>query len=67
VLTESAVTKARIEQFETELQAEREKRRRLEDAIEDIRRERREPFVVPALLDAFIEISKLTNGALEEE
>ncbi|KAJ7843101.1 hypothetical protein B0H14DRAFT_2779443 [Mycena olivaceomarginata] len=38
--------------FETELQAEREKRRRLEDIIEDIRRERREPFVVPALLDA---------------
>ncbi|KAJ7240852.1 hypothetical protein B0H12DRAFT_50239 [Mycena haematopus] len=60
------VTKVRLELFEAELQEERARRRRLEEIIEDIRRERREPFVVPALLDAFIEISKLTNEALEE-
>ncbi|KAJ7097602.1 hypothetical protein C8R44DRAFT_889140 [Mycena epipterygia] len=58
--------KARIQQLESELQSERAKRRRLEDMVEDIRRECREPFVVPALLDAFVEISKLTNEALED-
>jgi type II secretory pathway component PulM len=61
------VTRARIEQFEAELQAERARRRRLEEIVEDIRRECREPFVVPSLLDAFIEISKLTNEALAPE
>ncbi|KAF7377458.1 hypothetical protein MSAN_00167600 [Mycena sanguinolenta] len=60
------VTKARIEQFEAELQEERARRRRLEEVVEDIRRERKAPFVVPALLDAFLEISTLTNAALEE-
>ncbi|KAK7052119.1 hypothetical protein R3P38DRAFT_1636683 [Favolaschia claudopus] len=60
------VTRARLEHLEEELQAERDRRKRLEGVIEDIRRERREPFVVPALLDAFIEISKLTNDVLEE-
>ncbi|KAJ6551181.1 hypothetical protein B0H19DRAFT_1156798 [Mycena capillaripes] len=61
------VTKARIEQFEAELQAERARRRRLEDIVEDIRRECRAPFVVPSLLDAFVEISKLTNEAIALE
>lgn len=58
--------KARIQQLESELRSERAKRRKLEDMVEDIRRECREPFVVPALLDAFVEISKLTNEALED-
>ncbi|KAJ7677954.1 hypothetical protein DFH06DRAFT_1167477 [Mycena polygramma] len=60
------VTKARIEQFEKELQAERARRRRLEEIVEDVRRECTAPFVVPALLDAFVEISKLTNEVMEE-
>ncbi|KAJ6482524.1 hypothetical protein C8R45DRAFT_1001744 [Mycena sanguinolenta] len=60
------VTKARIELFEAELQEERARRRKLEEIVEDIRRERKAPFVVPALLDAFLDISKLTNQVLEE-
>ncbi|KAJ7100773.1 hypothetical protein B0H15DRAFT_460799 [Mycena belliarum] len=59
------VTTARIQQIEDELQEERARRRRLEDFVGDIRRECRAPFVVPALLDAFIEISRLTNETLE--
>ncbi|KAJ7489166.1 hypothetical protein FB451DRAFT_684011 [Mycena latifolia] len=59
-------TKARIQQLEGELQAERAKRRMLDDFVEDIRRECRAPFVVPTLLDAFVEISRLTNETLED-
>lgn len=65
-ITVLAVTRARIQHLEGALQDERAKRRRLEGIVEDIRRECREPFVVPALLDAFVEISKLTNEAMEE-
>ncbi|KAJ6598216.1 hypothetical protein DFH09DRAFT_1131290 [Mycena vulgaris] len=60
------VMRARIEQLEGELQVERAKRRRLEGIVEDVRRECRAPFVVPALLDAFVEISRLTNETLED-
>ncbi|KAF8201351.1 hypothetical protein K438DRAFT_1821866 [Mycena galopus ATCC 62051] len=59
------VTKARLERFEADLQTERARRRRLEEIVEDVRRERRAPFVVPALLDAFIEISQLTSEVME--
>ncbi|KAJ7472451.1 hypothetical protein B0H11DRAFT_1354710 [Mycena galericulata] len=60
------VTRARIQHLEEELEEERAKRRQLDKVVADIRRECREPFVVPSLLDAFIEISKLTNEAMEE-
>ncbi|KAJ7040979.1 hypothetical protein C8F04DRAFT_1081255 [Mycena alexandri] len=60
------VTKARIDHLTAELRAERAKRRRVEDVVEDIRRECRAPFVVPALLDAFVEVSRLTAEAMEE-
>ncbi|KAJ7182838.1 hypothetical protein C8R43DRAFT_968210 [Mycena crocata] len=59
--------RVRLENVERELQAERARRRRLEEEVRDVRRECREPFVVPALLDAFLEISKLTTEALEGE
>ncbi|KAF9479135.1 hypothetical protein BDN70DRAFT_879115 [Pholiota conissans] len=42
---------------------ERRKRRTAEDAISDIRRECRAPFVVPSLLDAFMELSRITTIA----
>jgi len=61
------VTRARIQQLEDDLEYERARRRRLEEIVGDIRRECREPFVVPALLDAFVQISKLTNEAMEED
>ncbi|KAJ7267224.1 hypothetical protein C8J57DRAFT_1327050 [Mycena rebaudengoi] len=60
-------TKARIQHLEAELQMERKMGKELEDQLADIRRECPEPFVVPALLDAFITISKLTSQALEED
>ncbi|KAJ7779194.1 hypothetical protein B0H16DRAFT_1501893 [Mycena metata] len=60
------VTKARIDHLASELRAERAKRRRVEGVVEDIRRECRAPFVVPALLDAFVEVSRLTAEAMED-
>ncbi|KAJ7621357.1 hypothetical protein FB45DRAFT_139839 [Roridomyces roridus] len=59
------VMRARIQQIEEELQAERVRRQELERIVEDIRRECRTPFVVPAILEAFLEISELTNDVLE--
>ncbi|KAJ4478375.1 hypothetical protein J3R30DRAFT_3890734 [Lentinula aciculospora] len=38
-----------------------ERRREAEAFVVDVKRECREPFVVPALMDAFLNISKLTN------
>ncbi|TFK36252.1 hypothetical protein BDQ12DRAFT_687093 [Crucibulum laeve] len=40
---------------------ERRRREEAENALADVRRELREPFVVPALLDAFLTVSKLTT------
>ncbi|KAJ7705608.1 hypothetical protein B0H17DRAFT_1193261 [Mycena rosella] len=60
------VTKARMQQLEGELREERATRRRLEGVLGDVRRECRAPFVVPALLNAFVEVSRLTSQALEE-
>ncbi|CAA7270427.1 unnamed protein product [Cyclocybe aegerita] len=55
----------RMMELERELKEEREKRQLAEDAIMDIRRECREPFVVPSLVDAYLQISKLTSRALK--
>lgn len=43
------------------------KRRAVEDAIKDVARERRPPFVYPALIDAFVGISRLTTRVLADE
>ncbi|KAF5310064.1 hypothetical protein D9619_010318 [Psilocybe cf. subviscida] len=53
--------KRRLEEAEKSMEVERRLRREAEDAIEDIRRECREPFVVPSLLDAFVELARLTT------
>ena len=50
--------------IELELESERHRRQTAEEALMDVRRECKEPFVVPALLDAFIRISQLTTEAL---
>ncbi|KAF8192912.1 hypothetical protein BJ912DRAFT_249482 [Pholiota molesta] len=49
--------------MEAELAEERRRRQVAEDAIADIRRECRAPFVVPSLLDAFMELSRMTTIA----
>ncbi|KAJ6618192.1 hypothetical protein B0H10DRAFT_1268191 [Mycena sp. CBHHK59/15] len=59
-------SKALMQNLEAELQHERKERKRLELIVEDIRRECREPFVVPALLDAFVSISNLTTQSFED-
>jgi hypothetical protein len=51
----------KLQDAELSLQAERKRRVEAEQALEDIERECKEPFIVPALLKAFINISKLTN------
>ena len=50
-----------------EQQLKQERRRRIdaEATLKDIERECREPFVVPALLDAFITISKITSQVMD--
>ncbi|KAF7303880.1 hypothetical protein MIND_00618100 [Mycena indigotica] len=53
--------KARFRLLEAELRQERLRRHQAEAFVDDIRREQQTPFVVPALLDAFADISRLTN------
>ncbi|KAH9923565.1 uncharacterized protein B0H18DRAFT_1179370 [Fomitopsis serialis] len=46
---------------ESALQAERRRRELAEGALMDVRRECTAPFVVPALMDAFLDMSRLTG------
>ncbi|EPS94971.1 hypothetical protein FOMPIDRAFT_1062937 [Fomitopsis schrenkii] len=46
---------------ELALAAERQRRELAESAVEDAQRERAAPFVVPALMDAFMRISQLSD------
>jgi len=57
--------KDRLAELEAQLSQERKLREEAENAIADIRRECRAPFVVPSLLDAFRQISELTTRAME--
>ena len=50
---------------EQQLKQERRRRMEAEATLKDIERECREPFVVPALLDAFITISKITTQVMD--
>ncbi|KAI6038497.1 hypothetical protein EDC04DRAFT_2693637 [Pisolithus marmoratus] len=52
----------RLAEMETELREERERRTRAEKALEEVERECRSPFVVPALFRAFITISDLSTS-----
>ncbi|KAK0199748.1 hypothetical protein DFS33DRAFT_1364736 [Desarmillaria ectypa] len=57
--------RVRLRKVEAELEAERKRRQGLEQNLSDIRRECRQPFFVPSLFDAFLQISKLTTAATE--
>jgi len=57
--------KTRLKEVERDLENERHMRLKAEASLQDIRRECKAPFVVPALLDAFISISNLTTQALQ--
>lgn len=46
---------------ERALDEERRARTRAEAALEDVRRELRVPFVVPAVVDAFLRIAHFTD------
>jgi len=56
--------KTRLQMVEMELQIERRRRVDAEQLVKDVERECREPFIVPALLDAFAAISRLSGEAL---
>ncbi|KAJ7220681.1 hypothetical protein GGX14DRAFT_389084 [Mycena pura] len=59
-------TKVRVQQLQSELQTERALRRKADALVQDVRRECKTPFVVPALFDAFVEISQMTSDVVEE-
>ncbi|THU84616.1 hypothetical protein K435DRAFT_620326, partial [Dendrothele bispora CBS 962.96] len=44
------------------LDEERRKRQAAEALLRDVQRECREPFLVPALFEAFLLVSELSNG-----
>ena len=54
----------RVVELEAELVNERRLRTEAEQVLEDVRRECQAPFVVPALLDAFTTLSRLTNDVV---
>jgi hypothetical protein len=56
--------KGRIHILQSLLEKERKKRFEAEAALKDVERECREPFIVPALLESFIAISRLTGESL---
>jgi 1-aminocyclopropane-1-carboxylate deaminase/D-cysteine desulfhydrase-like pyridoxal-dependent ACC family enzyme len=58
------VLKTRLQIVENELQNERRRRQEAEQLVKDVEKESKEPFVVPALLDAFAAISRLSGEAL---
>ncbi|KAK0199744.1 hypothetical protein DFS33DRAFT_1364705 [Desarmillaria ectypa] len=62
---ESFACRTRLKALEAEIEVERQKRHEYELVLGDIRRECKAPFIVPSLLDAFVEVSKLTNAAVK--
>lgn len=57
----SSAAKTRLRAIEQEITFERKRRNKAMDELRTIEREGRDPFVVPALLHAFISLSKLTT------
>jgi hypothetical protein len=66
---EIALESERVKRFEMEavLKAERTKRIEMENVLKDIERECKSPFVVPALLDTFIQVSQATTAAINHQ
>ncbi|KAK1236364.1 hypothetical protein PQX77_000397 [Marasmius sp. AFHP31] len=61
----SARETAQFRQASMQLLEEKKHRKAAEDALEDVQRECREPFVVPALLDAFVALSNVSTNVLD--
>src|SRR5205807_1881553 len=59
-----AVQRLRTEEAKI-LAEERKRREEAENTLADVKRECRQPFVVPSLLDIFVELSKLTTKGLK--
>ncbi|KAI9456599.1 hypothetical protein HD554DRAFT_1845477 [Boletus coccyginus] len=57
----NGVSRDELVRLEAELRVERARRVRAERVLSDVERECRAPFVVPALLQAFMSISELSN------
>lgn len=62
---ENFASRIRLRVLEVEIETERQKKLEYELVLRDIRKECKAPFIVPSLLDAFIEVSKLTNVAVK--
>ncbi|KAK7030412.1 hypothetical protein VNI00_014156 [Paramarasmius palmivorus] len=60
------VYKTRLKMIEKQLDEERRRRKVAEEGLKDVERECREPFVVPALLEAFLTLSNMTTQVCEE-
>jgi hypothetical protein len=54
-----------LQTLRLQLESEQKRRAEAEQSLKDVERECREPFVVPALLKAFIKISQLSSSAID--
>ena len=52
-----------MEAVQLKLDLEQDRRAAAEQSLRDVERECREPFIVPALLKAFIKVSQISNAA----
>ncbi|KAF7313911.1 hypothetical protein HMN09_00549200 [Mycena chlorophos] len=59
------IEQIRLDFLNRELERLRDSRGEVEDAIKAVAREKRPPFVSPALLDVFVGVSRLSTQALE--
>ena len=59
-------TELQLQAVHLKLEVEQNKRAIAEQSLKDVERECKEPFVVPALLKAFIKISQLSSTAVDE-
>ncbi|EIM83780.1 uncharacterized protein STEHIDRAFT_170270 [Stereum hirsutum FP-91666 SS1] len=72
IMTDLKILHSTLTSLHTSLSFEKSARRaaqvrlrRTEDALKDVERECREPFVVPALLQAFLGVSRMTDRVME--
>lgn len=59
--------KTRLHASEAQLQAEEKRRQLAEQRLEDVKRECKSPFVVPALLNAFVQIADLSHASMDRK
>jgi hypothetical protein len=58
---------AKNSELVSELEAEQKRRLEMEAVVEDVKRECKAPFIVPALLETFVKISRATTAAINYE